>query len=452
MNPLLLALPLDKTGTADTNRVVGEVHDLSALVNLPNRCFVLDHGYFYKDSLELEDSQGMPLHEGQHYQITGNSRDLMMLTGQNVCSVIVVTNPDVGSRLLVNAQMVGGAEGHVNESIARMARTVLNTGRSVFWKNITDKPDGYRPSGHLHPMWQLYGFEGFNASARRVSSMLKRRSQNRYALIQKDFDAKLQGVGNDVAVTNAQIAAHKARKDNPHRLTAAQVVLDRVKNYGLATPQEVGTRGSAVQNKYMTPALAATSIQVNFLDSLNLHKADRNNPHRVTPAQVNAFPIGEANNAFGNKLGKYETAANTNLFAGRDFNQVYNESRANLDVSAVAPLGRFPYDIMAGGMINGLNHLFVLTGAGQWRQLPEIFNTYGKKASKVQVLGGVFGSPSDGIASISQIFADNNAYPYGTIVLFTVQDTYDIGNGNGGTITRLTSVYSAVKTPSGWFY
>jgi hypothetical protein len=78
--------------------------------------------------------------------------------------------------------------------------------------------------------------------------------------------------------------AHKADKANPHAVTKAQVGLGSVENYGIATTAEAQQGTSNV--KYMTPLRTAEAITQQALIPPNAHKADTNNPHQTTKAQV----------------------------------------------------------------------------------------------------------------------------------------------------------------------
>lgn len=91
------------------------------------------------------------------------------------------------------------------------------------------------------------------------------------------------------------ITAHINNKNNPHEVTASQVGLGLVNNYGLATDAEAQTGTSKV--KYMTPYLTsltvASYINANVISriaaneqTVSQHIANRNNPHGTTKNHV----------------------------------------------------------------------------------------------------------------------------------------------------------------------
>lgn len=85
--------------------------------------------------------------------------------------------------------------------------------------------------------------------------------------------------------------AHINNQSNPHVVTAAQVGLGNVQNYGLASTADAqaGTSNAA----YMTPALVAAAVQYQVGNTLTAHINNHSNPHVVTAAQVG---LGNVNN------------------------------------------------------------------------------------------------------------------------------------------------------------
>lgn len=83
---------------------------------------------------------------------------------------------------------------------------------------------------------------------------------------------------------NASLQGHLADHENPHQVTKAQVGLGQVENLPLATTDQAiaGTNNAA----YMTPYLVAQMIAVGESQALSTHLVDYDNPHKVTKAQV----------------------------------------------------------------------------------------------------------------------------------------------------------------------
>lgn len=80
------------------------------------------------------------------------------------------------------------------------------------------------------------------------------------------------------------INAHINDKNNPHNTTKAQVGLDAVENYRVATQAEAEAGASNVL--YMTPLRTAQAINRQAGALINAHINDKNNPHNTTKGQV----------------------------------------------------------------------------------------------------------------------------------------------------------------------
>lgn len=444
MNPLLYTLPEDLTGKAPTNLRRGEYHDLSHLVGQPFRCFTLDHGYFFSESVLIEDGSGNKLKEFVDYKLLAPSAELIKETGLEVCAVVVIHNPKAASEFYVTAQMVGGPKGLTHDALSTMANRVLNSNRAVQWRYVDDKPDRYRPSGHLHAMWELYQFEGLMGSTQRVSAALRMRSRQLYQQQQNTYATRMAAVKQKGDAEKAKLAQHVARKDNPHRLTATQVKLNLVANYGLATTQDATAKATDLQTKYMTPASGKLSLGVNFGDAINAHKADISRPHKETADQVDTYLIAYMNDVLRKKLDRQAVAADSLLFDGRAWANAFNTLRQNLPVAALANSGRI--DLARLGALPA-NRNAILTGAG-WRNIQAIFDAYVTPATPVLYVTGLVTGADTTVAGFASTF---KSYPTGTIVFFTDRNTEGGYNGNGTTTIYWDALFAAVKLSNGSF-
>lgn len=90
---------------------------------------------------------------------------------------------------------------------------------------------------------------------------------------------------------------HTTNTSNPHSVTAAQVGLGNVPNYSLATEEEALAGVSKV--KFLTPYLANLMLTNSTDQPLAAHLLDYTNPHKVTAAQIglgNVSNYGTATN------------------------------------------------------------------------------------------------------------------------------------------------------------
>lgn len=451
MTPQLFKYPFDKTGKAINNRVSRPV-DLSGLVNKPNRCFTVNEGYFFKEELEIVEESGNPLVEHFDYKCTGADRDLMKSTGLEVVCVIVIINPKVSNHLRISCQLVGGPQGHPANEIAKLANEVLNTKREILWNNTDGRPDAFRPSGHFHAMWELFKFEEFNEQLAKIQATIKRKSQARYKIIRDDYNDKITALQARLAEENRKLEAHIANQDDPHRLTALQVLLNKVGNYGLATEQEASQPGTSIQNRYMTPLLGSHSIRVNYLDRLDLHVKNTNNPHGDTAAKAGTLSYEQSDAAFNLKYLKNETVADSQKLESRSYDDVYINVRRNLSIAMLSDVGRMNAARL-GVSTAGYAGRQVLTGNKTFRDIESMFTQYMPPGSKAVYLAGQFTDFGTAVNNLSAVFGNMTAYPPGTLGFFMIYSRHDGYNGNGGTLTKTYAVNVAVKLSNGsWSY
>jgi hypothetical protein len=111
-----------------------------------------------------------------------------------------------------------------------------------------------------------------------------------------------------------------ARRDNPNDVTATQVGLGNVSNYATGTSADAidGTAG----NKFLVIREIVTAIQVHAGNKIDVHITNINNPHQVTKAQigldqVNNFPIATSSDAtVGESNAVYTTPATVRQMIG----------------------------------------------------------------------------------------------------------------------------------------
>jgi hypothetical protein len=111
-----------------------------------------------------------------------------------------------------------------------------------------------------------------------------------------------------VQYVSTQLDGHASRTDNPHQTTAAQVGLGLVNNWGIAT--QADAQAGVSNTLYMTPGRTADAI--NALAVPASHLTDYNNPHQVTADQLGAYTKVEIDTRLGAKV----NISDTNWVAG----------------------------------------------------------------------------------------------------------------------------------------
>lgn len=240
MNPEVKRLPLDTKGNAEGNRVIHEYHDLFEQGDLGYRCIVPNYGYFYKESLEVYDKRNMEkLKINQDYQVVDFSVEIFGLTGKEACSTIVISNPLIGKDIFITAQMVGGQFVNVGPAIINKLKGLFNNTRKIRYTNIKDVPDTFTLNMHIHPYWDLYSFTPRTHLINRMNVAVKNKVIEELELLKEDFDKDFQEVIEDRSEIYRIFLDHIENKDNPHRVTAKMVDLDKVTNASVGTLDDI---------------------------------------------------------------------------------------------------------------------------------------------------------------------------------------------------------------------
>ncbi len=287
MSVPLIMYPLDLTGVAVGNLITGESHDLSTLPATSPRAFVLNYGPFYTGGLVVRRSDtNAVLTPHTQYVATQLFIDMTLRTGLDICAVIVINDLTLPANLAVNVdyQVLGGDYSGSVTAIQQMISTLNLNNQPVLWADIIGKPVLYPPAPHLHDLGDLYGFEYIVAALERVTQAIYVGDDAQLTAIYQYIDHQIAGFNSGIATNAANLAAHLSNYSNPHRVTASQVGLGAVQNYGMALNSDAITGTSTTL--YMTPAATTAAIASQVGNAFAAHVANVNNPHATTATQV----------------------------------------------------------------------------------------------------------------------------------------------------------------------
>lgn len=255
------AYPFDPTGTLASNLIQGESITISP-PSWSDFYFVIPaFAPYFQTSLQvIHHPSGKILSEGVDYNCTHRFHDASLACGKPIYGSITLLDKTLTGVLELKYQTLGGAWTVSNATIlAILSDTQLNP-RITTWEQVVDLPFEFPVIDH---QWDLVDLVG----ASEVVSALE------------DIKAAILASGN------GGLADHLADFNNPHRVTAAQVGLGLVQNYGIA---DLPTATAGTDNQsYMTPLRTAQAVNVQAVTPLNNHLSNFANPHQVTAAQVN---------------------------------------------------------------------------------------------------------------------------------------------------------------------
>jgi hypothetical protein len=305
----IIKYPLDLTGVAPENRVMGELHTLQPGLN---RSAVPRYGAFYTDSLVVRDTDtGQELAVNDQYLPIMYYADPSERSGKEVCAGVIVTDQEVSDEISIDYQVVGGDYANITQVIIDLIENLNLDDREVMWGDLLGRPDAFPPSKHLHDLGDIYGFEFMVQALEEIRQAILYGDVVSHDEIKAMVEDRWQKAQDLVADLQAEVDAHEARTDNPHSVTKMQVGLGNVPNYPAATETEAVDGVSA--SRFMTPLRVKEAIAVQALEPLAAHEARVDNPHSVTKAQVglgivaNYQPADQTEAEAGDRNDRYMT-------------------------------------------------------------------------------------------------------------------------------------------------
>lgn len=254
------------------------------LSNRAVRCVAPLYGGFYAESVVVKDlATNMSLVRGVDY-IFGELFEFPTgRYGKEIFGLIAVTKPGV-TRVAINYQALGGSYSYSMDAIIAMFDS-LNLGeRPVEWGSIINRPIAFDPASHFHDIGDVYGFEYIVHALERLRSAILTGDGASHDEIYRYIDKTAAENASAITDINDELDAHKADANNPHVVTKAQVGLGSVQNYGVASQAQMDA-GTA-NNVYLTPVTVSKYVTDKAVTPLNTHVARTDNPHATTKTQV----------------------------------------------------------------------------------------------------------------------------------------------------------------------
>jgi hypothetical protein len=284
--PLPNRYPLDLTGTASTNLIVGEV---TPMVRKQFRCIAPLATPFFKKNLVIKDvASNTSLTTSQYKCLQIVSLPSAMAgIGNEIYSIIVITDSSVSDTVSLTYHTPGGEYTNSFETTKSLVENLLGDNRLASWPNVLNRPDTFEPSLHLQAIGDLIGFEYLTVELEKLRQVILlgddvgRTELFKFIETQKTIILNLLQNNNS---NSSPLANHIANRNNPHGLTKVDVGLGNVQNYPVATIQEAA-EGIAT-NRYITADLVPVAVGGPGNAGLGNHITDYTNPHQTTASQV----------------------------------------------------------------------------------------------------------------------------------------------------------------------
>lgn len=207
--------------------------------------------------------------------------------GNEVYAVVVVTDQNVSSSLYISYQTVGGDYCVGFDAAVTLINNLVNDSRPISWANVENLPAGFDENLHLHTLGDTVGWEFLAAELEQLRLALLLGDQLKKDFVLKYIDSVLVSLATaqaNLTSENTPFGNHVTSAANPHNVTAEQLGLGNVRNYATATIQQAlaGTE----PNLYVTADQIRAIVQNAINLGIDAHILRTDNPHQVTKAQV----------------------------------------------------------------------------------------------------------------------------------------------------------------------
>lgn len=256
--------PFDPTGTMLANRIPGEQQIISP-PNFKDYYFIVPKMAPFFGGPELVitvkdlGNRTRVLKEGVDYYLTHRFIAASRATAKPIYGSITFLDKELAGVVTFTYQTIGGIWTLDEAQILEILSNNLRNPRITSWDTVAEVPTLFPVIDHE---WNLVDMVGASEVVEAIDGIV---------------DALNSSNGN-------AITTHIADKNNPHGVNKAQIGLSLVQNYGIAT--DLQAQEGLDNASYMTPARTRAAIIKIAGDQLANHTADRNNPHGVTAAQV----------------------------------------------------------------------------------------------------------------------------------------------------------------------
>ncbi len=149
--------PLDLHGTAVTNRVVNELHEIG---NRTQRVFASDYGPFFGNTVVVRDAvTNRVLIPVSEYLLLHAYEEAQDRVGQAVYAAVLILNPEVSTRVHLDCNYVGGEFSYSKFALVQAIDALVNTDQPVYWGELVGVPSQFAPAPHLHSIYHTYGWK-----------------------------------------------------------------------------------------------------------------------------------------------------------------------------------------------------------------------------------------------------------------------------------------------------
>lgn len=329
------AYPFDPTGSAATNRVTNEQHQLTASNYRDYQLIIPRYAPFFQTGLKLKlrdlANNVRDLVFGIDYYLSHEFQSASKSTAKRIYGSIYFLKRDlVGTVMIESYQTIGGDWNIDEQKILEILSDRSHNPMITTWEQVNDLPVYFPPTAHQYNIYDQVNMSDY---------------RNALGDIERAILAKGDGAMQE----------HIDNHNNPHQTNKGHVGLGNVDNFKTATSAQ--TAAGNATNLFVTPAGVRLAITNQIKNDFDAHVAARN-PHGTNYSDVGAPSVQQMNDGLDTKLGKTESAVDSEKFNGR----TYAETKADILTGTAAnslklgnkTIAQLTADILTGTAANSL--------------------------------------------------------------------------------------------------
>jgi hypothetical protein len=264
---------LDTTGVNPTNLIRNESH---VLADGPMRLFAPNFGSFFTESMKLIDlgNNNRELVKGVDYYPSDVAELPSGLYNKEICNIVVIKNPAVTKDVMLTYQVLGDFYEVPESQVVTQMQNIAAAGQHDWkWGPLLTpvKASQYPPTHYMARNDNRIGFEYQEHAIARIRQILINGFPEAQVDLYAYIDAMFSVLGAQQNGTESRLTNHIDNDQNPHSVTPDQL--------NVYTKTELNQFRDQLYNEFNNRALV---IEAN----LAAHVARRDNPHGITAAML----------------------------------------------------------------------------------------------------------------------------------------------------------------------